>query len=192
MSAAVGPFAAEEGLVPVLFDGDVAVRIHNTNTGKIIVSRFRMRAGRAEVSGDMRVDGVSGTGAPIRLDFLEPGGSKTGRLLPTGRATERLEVHGSGGINVSLVDAPTRVFVRAQEVGCTGYEMPDALEGNERVMGHLESIRCAASVAMGLAATIKAAGKSEHPKGGNGRAACALCHPRERKRAGATSTSLSA
>ena len=45
MSAAVGPFAVEEGLVPCPPEGEAVVRIHNTNTGKIIVARFPVEGG---------------------------------------------------------------------------------------------------------------------------------------------------
>ena len=82
MSSAIGPFAVDEGLVPKPRDGDAVVRIHNTNTKKIIVSRFGMDGDEAAVAGDMALDGVAGTGAPIRLEFMEPGGAKTGKLLP--------------------------------------------------------------------------------------------------------------
>src|SRR5208337_1705365 len=44
MSSAMGPFAAEEGLCTAPRDGDAVVRIHNTNTNKIITSRRRRAA----------------------------------------------------------------------------------------------------------------------------------------------------
>ena len=94
MSSAIGPFAVDEGLVAKPRDGEAVVRIHNTNTKKIIVSRFGMDGDEAAVAGDMALDGVAGTGAPIRLEFMEPGGAKTGKLLPTGKAADMLEVQG--------------------------------------------------------------------------------------------------
>jgi 2-methylaconitate cis-trans-isomerase PrpF len=87
MSSAVGPFALDEGLVPAPAGAEAVVRIHNTNTGKIIVSRFPAESGKAATDGALALDGVSGTGAPIRLDFHDPGGARTG-LLPTGRAVD--------------------------------------------------------------------------------------------------------
>ena len=65
---------------------------------KIIVSRFGMDGDEAAVAGDMALDGVAGTGAPIRLEFMEPGGAKTGKLLPTGKAADMLEVPGVGRV----------------------------------------------------------------------------------------------
>jgi 2-methylaconitate isomerase len=90
MSSAIGPFAVEEGLVRCPPDGEAAVRIHNTNTGKIIVARFPVEDGALAVEGDFALDGVSGTAAPIKLEFLDPGGAKTGALLPTGNVVDRL------------------------------------------------------------------------------------------------------
>ncbi|HYZ21679.1 MAG TPA: PrpF domain-containing protein [Rhodopila sp.] len=151
MSSAVGPFAVDEGLVRP--NGDTAVvRIFNTNTGKIIRSTFPLVDGRAAVDGDLAIPGVAGTGAPIRLDFLQPGGAITGRLLPTGRPVDRLEVEGLGAIDVSMVDAAAScVFVRAADVGLTGNELPDALDANTAVLDRLQQIRRAAAVAMGIA-----------------------------------------
>src|SRR4029078_2261943 len=57
MSSAMGPFAVDEGLVPRPKGSQAVVRIHNTNTKKIIVSRFVMDGEEAGVSGDMGIDG---------------------------------------------------------------------------------------------------------------------------------------
>src|SRR5262249_10067898 len=95
MSSAIGPFAVDEGLIPKPRSMAV-VRIHNTNTRRIIVSRFGMDGEEAAVAGDLAIDGVAGTGAPIRLEFIEPGGAKTGKLLPTGKAVDQLEGAGGG------------------------------------------------------------------------------------------------
>jgi 2-methylaconitate cis-trans-isomerase PrpF len=151
MSSAVGPFAVDEGLLHP--QGDTAViRIFNTNTGKIIRSSFPLVNGRAAVEGDLTIPGVTGTGAPVRLDFLQPGGSATGRLLPTGHVVDWLDVPGIGRIEVSLIDAANAcVFVRARDIGLTGNEMPEALDTNRQLLDTLQRIRCAAAVAMGLA-----------------------------------------
>ncbi|GJD53011.1 3-methylitaconate isomerase [Methylobacterium crusticola] len=157
MSAAVGPFAVDEGLVGV--DGDVAtIRIHNTNTRKIIRATFPVDRGRARYDGDLAIPGVAGTGAPVRLDFLEPGGATTGRLLPSGRALDRLDVPGFGPVEASLVDAGNAaVFVRARDVGLTGAELPDALDADPAALRLLDDIRVAGSVRMGIAPDAAAA-----------------------------------
>jgi hypothetical protein len=164
MSSAVGPFALDEGLVRP--NGDTAVvRIFNTNTKKIIRSTFALEDGRAKVDGDLAIPGVAGTGAPVRLDFLEPGGAGTGKLLPTGNVTDRLDVPGLGTIEVSMVDAAKPcVIVRAADVGLSGTELPEALDANHAVLAKLEAIRRAAAIAMGLAANeTEAAGMRGSP-----------------------------
>src|SRR5262245_35384374 len=164
MSSAIGPFAIDEGLVPKPRDGEAVVRIHNTNTRKIIVSRFAMDGDEAAVTGDMALDGVAGTGAPIRLEFMEPGGAKTGRLLPTGNASDTLQVEGLGRVPASLVDAANPcVFVPAEAVGATATELPTQIEQNAELLAKLEAIRRAASVAMGIAPDLEKAGTISVP-----------------------------
>ena len=101
MSAAMGPFAVDEGIVTV--EGSKAmVRIHNTNTKKIIHAHFDMDEGAAAVDGDYELRGVAGTGAPVKLEFRNPGGAATGKLLPSGNVTDTLDVPGVGTIEVSF------------------------------------------------------------------------------------------
>ncbi len=159
MSSAMGPFAVDEGIFRVA-GPEALVRIHNTNTKKIIQARFQIDDGLSAVDGDLAIPGVSGTGSPVRLEFLEPGGATTGRLLPTGNVTDTLDVPGIGRITVSMVDAANAtVFVRASDLGLTGIEMPDALEADAGIMKKLGAIRVAASVAMGIAGTHEEAAK---------------------------------
>lgn len=158
LSSAVGPFAVDEGLVAAS-DGDALVRIHNTNTRKIIHARFAVRNGRAVVDGDFVIPGVAGGGARIRLDFIDPAGSVACGLLPTGRACETLTVEGVGAVTVSLVDASNPVvFVAAADLGLNGTEAPEAIDADNRLTGILEAIRRAGAVAMGLADRPEAAG----------------------------------
>ena len=153
MSSAIGPFAVDEGMVEAAGPEGVVV-IHNTNTGKLIRARFPVEDGRAAVEGDTTIPGVSGTGAPVDLEFLDPGGAGTGALLPTGNPLDTLDVEGLGSVPASLVDAANAfVFVDADEVGIAGTEMPAALDARPEVMDRLERIRAAAAVAMGIAAT---------------------------------------
>ncbi len=151
MSSAVGPFAVDEGLLHP--NGDQAVvRIFNTNTKKIIRSTFGLKDGRALSEGTLAIPGVAGTGAPVRLDFLTPGGATTGKLLPTGNVVDDLTVPELGTIPVSMIDAANAcVFVRAADLGLTGRELPEALDQNLAVLATLQRIRRAAAVAMGIA-----------------------------------------
>jgi 2-methylaconitate isomerase len=157
MSAAVGPFAVDEGLVRRTGDS-ATVRIFNTNTQKLIHSTFALEDGQARYDGDMAIPGVSGIGAPIRLDFVEPGGASTGTLLPSGSVLDRLDVPGLGTVEASLVDAANAaVFVRARDVGMTGHELPDEIEARPDLLALLDAVRVQASVRMGIAADIAAA-----------------------------------
>ena len=159
MSSAIGPFAIEEGLIPAPEGNEAAVRIHNTNTGKIIVARFPVEDGLLAADGDFELDGVAGSAAPIKLEFIEPGGAKTGKLLPTGNATDFLDIPGHR-IEASLIDAANPcAFVNAADVGKTGLELPGELEADAAFLETMEAIRQAASVAMGLTADLAAAQK---------------------------------
>ncbi|MDE2405083.1 MAG: PrpF protein [Sphingomonadales bacterium] len=160
MSSAIGPFAVEEGLVPCPATGEAVVRIHNTNTGKLIVARFAVADGALAADGDMALDGVSGTAAAVKLEFVSPGGARTGRLLPTGNAVDVLEVAGVGRIEASLVDAANPcVFVDAATLGMRGVEMPADLDKDAGFLQRMEAIRRAGSLAMGLAGDLDAAGR---------------------------------
>jgi len=144
-SSAVGPFAIDEGMVSVV-EGETLVRIHNTNTGKVIVAHVPVQDGEAAVSGDFELPGVAGKGARIALDFVDPGGAVSGRLLPTGAPRDVID-----GLEASLVDATNpMVFVRARDVGLVGTETPSAVDANRAVTERLEKIRVAAGARMGV------------------------------------------
>lgn len=74
MSSAIGPYAVDCAMVKPDSGSDSAtVRIHNTNTGKIIHSSFAIGEDRKlAVNGEFKIDGVAGTAARIQLDFLNP------------------------------------------------------------------------------------------------------------------------
>lgn len=151
ISSAIGPFAVDEGLCPRA-DGAAVVRIFNTNTGKIIHSRFAVRDGRAVVGGDLEIPGVPGTGAPIELSFVDPAGAGTGVLLPTGSVRDTVDLDSGRTVEVSLVDAITpTVFVAASAVGLSGSEHPSTIDAQEELLTLLDEIRRRGAVAMGLA-----------------------------------------
>jgi 2-methylaconitate isomerase len=159
MSAAMGPFAVDEGLLKIA-GAEALVRVHNTNTKKIIWSRFQLDDGMAAVDGELAIPGVAGTGSPVKLEFREPGGATTGRLLPTGNAADTLDVPGVGRIRVSMVDAANAcVFVRAADLGIKGTELPDEIDANAELLKKLAGVRIAASVAMGIAKSPEEAAK---------------------------------
>lgn len=151
ISSAVGPFAIDEGLVRCQ-EGITTVRIHNTNTGKLIIADVSTIDGKAAVLGDCVCDGVPGTGAMIMLDYSDTTGAVTKKLLPTGNPVDVLDIPGFGKIEASLVDvANPMVFVRAKDLGLTGIETPQQVNSNPELLKTLESIRGAAAVIMGMA-----------------------------------------
>ncbi len=151
LSSAIGPFAIDEGLINV-DDGEPLVRLYNTNTSKIVHARVPVDCGQTVIAGDFELQGVAGTGAKLKLDYLDPGGAGTGKLLPTGRVAETLDVEGLGKVLVSLVDAATpMVFVAANALGMTATESPVVLDADHRTKARLENIRCAGAVRMGMA-----------------------------------------
>ncbi len=161
MSSAMGPFAVDEGMVDI-DSSEALIRIHNTNTKKIIHARFSMDQGLSAVDGDLAIPGVAGTGSPVKLEFRDPGGATTGRLLPTGNVVDMLDVPGVGKIRASLVDAANAsAWILATDIGLSGVELPDALEANAEVMQKLSAIRIAASVAMGIAANATEAAQKK-------------------------------
>jgi 2-methylaconitate cis-trans-isomerase PrpF len=151
MSSAMGPFAVDEGLLKAS-GKEALVRVHNTNTRKVIWSRFALDEGQSAVDGDLSIPGVAGTGSPVRLEFRDPGGATTGKLLPTGNVVDTLDVPGYGKIRASLVDAANATcFLNAADLGIRGTEMPEELDRNAELLKKLAAIRIAASVAMGIA-----------------------------------------
>ncbi len=151
ISAAVGLYAIEEGFVQAV-EPVTTVRVHNTNTAKIFVARVPVRDGKPAVEGDCVVDGVPGSGAEIVLDYAGTAGAATGRLLPTGRPRDRLEIPLLGcAVDVSIVDlANLCVFVAASDVGMTGIEGPG--EFNDQHMAAMMAVKDAAAGLLGLPA----------------------------------------
>jgi 2-methylaconitate cis-trans-isomerase PrpF len=150
ISSAVGPFAIDEGLVDGV-EPVTKVRIHQVNTGRVIIAEVPVKGNRAEVEGAHRIDGCPGTGAKIILDFADSAGGLTGRLLPTGNTLDTLEVEGEGRFEASLVDAGIPVvFIRAEALGLKGSETPQEIDANKKLLSKIEKIRSVAAQAMGL------------------------------------------
>ncbi|HAE41360.1 MAG TPA: 3-methylitaconate isomerase [Clostridiales bacterium] len=154
ISSGVGPYAVDEGLVEVT-EPYTTVRVHNTNTGKILVERVKVEDGMAVVEGDYVIAGVPGSGEKIEIDFSGTAGSKTGKLLPTGNPIDKMMVSEIGEIEYSLVDAANpMVFVRARDLGLTGIETPSLIDKDSRILKILEEIRGNAAVIIGAAKNL--------------------------------------
>ncbi|MDK2901936.1 MAG: methylitaconate Delta-isomerase [Thermoanaerobacteraceae bacterium] len=152
ISAGVGPFAIDEGLVKAV-EPITTVRIHQTNSGKILVAEVPVKDGKAAVDGDLHIDGVPGTGAKITIDFSDTQGAITGKLLPTGNPKDVIEI-GEERYEVSIVDAGNPVvFIKAEELGMKGTETPQQIEENKSLMDKIEQIRGRAAEKIGLVDT---------------------------------------
>ncbi|MBL8704590.1 MAG: 4-oxalomesaconate tautomerase [Rhodospirillales bacterium] len=143
--AGVAPFAIERGLVPVR-GARTKVRVRTVNTGTLADLTVETPGGQVNYAGEARIDGVPGTAAPIDIAFLDTAGSVCGALLPTGNVVDRV-----AGVDVTLIDNGMPVVVlAAADVGCTGHEPRDALNGNATVKARVEEIRLAAGPLMNL------------------------------------------
>ncbi len=148
LSAAVGPFAVDEGLVKAV-EPVTRVRIFQKNTNKLIVAEVPVRNGCFDEEGDYAIAGIPGTGSRIVLRFHDPGGSMTGALFPTGRVRDVLKIPEMGEVEVSIVDAANPVvFVAASRVGLSGEEIDEI--DSPKMKEILETIRSHGSVLAGL------------------------------------------
>lgn len=151
ISSGVGPFAIDEGLVRAV-EPVTKVRIHNTNTGKILVAEVPVKDSKAKVSGDYKIAGVPGTGAKIMLDFAGTAGAVTNKMLPTGKVVDVLNIEGFGTLEASIIDvANPMVFVRAKDLGLAGIETPAQINANKEMLDLLEKIRGKAATMIGMA-----------------------------------------
>lgn len=145
MLAAVACFAIERSLV-VPDEGITRVRLFNLNTRRLVHAYVPTPNGELTYEGDTRIHGVPGTGAGIVLDFVDPKGARTGRLLPTGNATDTID-----GVPVSLVDfAIPVVLIPARALGKTGYESKAELDADSALLATIERLRHKAAALMRL------------------------------------------
>jgi 2-methylaconitate cis-trans-isomerase PrpF len=153
ISSAVGPFAVDEKLVEPT-DPVTRVRFLNVNTDKLIVAHVPTRDGQFDPTGTFDVPGVPRSGAAIQLDWIDPAGSVTGRLLPTGRVRDELDVPEVGTVPISLVDATNPLlFVRWESLGLTGREHADEIDTDPSLLARIEQVRAHAAVLAGIAET---------------------------------------
>lgn len=160
LTFAIGVFGIEAGLVDVGAAagveadgaGRVDLTLFNDNTGTVVEQTVPVDAdGMPQYEGDFVVYGVPGSGGRIRSRFLDPDGSETGALFPTGKRTETMEVEELGEIEVSIVDVSNPcVFAHASDLGLTGAEKPDEINENKEASAALERIRSIACERAGI------------------------------------------
>ncbi len=143
--SAVGPFAIETGLVKAAH-GETMVGVLSVNTNVVSQVIVQTPQGAVRYDGDTHIDGVEGTAAPVLINFLNSEGSTTGKVLPTGNASDIVE-----DIEISCVDAAMPVVIaRAADFGKSGHETPAELNADIAMLARLETVRRAAGRLMGL------------------------------------------
>lgn len=150
IASGIGTYAIEEGLVRAV-EPVTRVRVFSRNTDQVYIIEVPVRDGRPLVCGDYEVAGVPGTGAQVQIDMAGTVGSRTGKLLPTGNAVDKLDIEGFGPLDVSLLDVVNPcIFVRAADIGMRGDEKPSDVDGNENFMKLIDNIRIASVAKMEL------------------------------------------
>ncbi len=143
--AAVGPAAIERGLV-VAKEASTPVRIHMVNTGEVSLAQISTPGGKVSYVGDARIDGVPGNHAAVPLFFQNTEGSMCGSLLPSGNICDKIDK-----IECTMIDnGMPIVILRASDLGISGRESREDLDGNSSLKERLETIRLAAGPIMNL------------------------------------------
>ena len=158
--SAVASYAVDERFVSVSLPS-TKVRVHVTNTGKIVIADVPVTNGRAAEEGNCRISGVPGSGAPIVLNFADTVGSVTGRVFPTGSPLDRVSVPSIGEIDVSIVDAGNpMIFARLESFNVAVDEGPDALDSRSDLIQMIEEMRIRLARQFGI--TMPDGSVSEH------------------------------
>ena len=153
----VGVFGIESGMVKTIPSHATNLTLYNENTNSAIEqSLSTTQDGSPQYEGDFTVYGVPGTGSPIRSRFVDPSGSVTNKLLPTGHTSEVISVDSIGDIAVSIVDVTTPcVFVNASDLGVSAAISPAEINGDSDLLSTLEYIRSIACERAGIVDDFK-------------------------------------
>lgn len=168
LTAAVGSFAISSGLVEasrVPDNGIAVVRIWQANIKKTIIVHVPMTDGEVQETGDFELDGVTFPAAEVQVEFISPV-DPSEAMFPTGNLIDDLEVPGIGTFKATMINAgiPT-IFLNAADIGYSGTELQDAINGDEKALAMFETIRAYGAVKMGLIDNIEeAAGRQHTPK----------------------------
>ncbi len=166
LSAAVGPFALEQGLVDparIPTNGIAEIRIWQANIHKTIVAHVPISGGRVQETGDFELDGVTFPAAEVRLDFMQPVDTQSEALFPTGNVVDTLHVPGIGEFDASMINAgiPT-IFINADALDYNGTELQADINADSEALARFEKIRTAGALAMGLIDTAAEAAARQH------------------------------
>lgn len=172
LSTAAGAFAIQAGLVDesrIPQNGVAVVRIWQANIGKTIIAHVPVTGGQVQETGDFELDGVTFPAAEIVLEFMDPSddGDEGGSMFPTGNLIDDLAVPDSvvkgGTLKATMITAgiPT-VFVNAADIGYTGTELREQINGDPEALKRFEAIRVAGALRMGLIKTPEEAATRQH------------------------------
>ena len=165
LTAAVGAFAISNGLVDadrISSDGIAVIRIWQANIKKTIIAHVPMTAGEVQETGDFELDGVTFPAAEVQVDFIDPADGD-GAMFPTGNVVDELEVPGVGTFKATMINAgiPT-IFLNADEIGYTGAELQEAINGDPAALTRFETIRAHGAIRMGLIKDVEEAVARQH------------------------------
>ncbi|CAM4220865.1 3-methylitaconate isomerase [Streptococcus penaeicida] len=150
ISSAVGIYAIENQLVEIT-SPMTKVAVYNTNTKKVINEYIPTPNGQLTYEGDFEISGVPGKGLKIELEFLDPSGAFSGKLLPTGKLKDEIDLENGNRVTVSIVDAANPlVYLKAEDLDLQGIETPEEIDSNVPLLSLLEEIRGKAAVLMGI------------------------------------------
>ena len=168
LTAAVGSFAISNGLVDaarIPENGICTVRIWQVNIQKIIIAHVPITQGQVQEIGDFELDGVTFPAAEVQIEFLDPAddGEDGGAMFPTGNLVDTLEVPEIGRFQATFINAgiPT-IFLNAEDIGYTGSELQDAINGDAKALARFETIRAHGAKQMGLIQDISEAASRQH------------------------------
>jgi len=165
LTAAVGAFAISNGLVDadkLPENGLATINIWQANIEKTIVAHVPMTNGEVQETGDFELDGVTFPAAEVEVEFVDPADGE-GAMFPTGQLVDQLDVAGYGSFQATLINAgiPT-IFLNAVELGYTGTELQDAINGDAKALAKFESIRAHGALKMGLIQSLDEAEQRQH------------------------------
>lgn len=169
LTAAVGSFAISNGLVDarrIPHNGICTVRIWQANIQKTIIAHVPVTHGEVQETGDFELDGVTFPAAEVVIEFLDPAADEEGAggsMFPTGNLVDQLEVPGIGNFAATMINAgiPT-IFVNAADIGYSGTELQDAINGDAKALERFETIRAYGALKMGLITDLEQAKSRQH------------------------------
>jgi 2-methylaconitate cis-trans-isomerase PrpF len=84
-------------------------------------------------------------------------------MFPTGNVVDTLEVPGVGSFKATMINAgiPT-IFLNADEIGYTGTELQEAINGDPAALARFETIRAHGAMRMGLISKVEEAATRQH------------------------------